>query len=313
MSRAPDQPDFTVPTLGPISKESRWEFRSTIENHGATPLLSGWATGVRRSGKFFPRGCRGFIETIQVYCEDSAVAGGTIYVYIAPVIGMGYTYATTIVVPAGGAPAWRDATFNIAWNYDSLFIWLYVTANIRYGYDAGQPPDNWASVNSGVSWTVGTPRLWARVLMRAETPGDVPISGTINTIEIPSSSITTQSAWVSIAAGVRVQLLQVEGAGEVIHIWLRPSHPVDVIFYLMPDGIELNFDTIMWIDLNYLNVRGHTTSTPKVSLTGFNVGAESYAQITLHIPFKRTFAIEARNRGIVGRNAAASLIARVIS
>lgn len=170
-----------------LTQAAYLERRSTLSNSGTYSGEYILGSDDCR-GKFFPRGARGFIYTIDAYCRDTAAAGGTITVYLSPYIGAGYIYSATITVPAGGARAWRSATFNKMWNYDALFIWVSASnINTRVQYDNGTPYDEFRSSDDGVTWTHYDLRPHLRAVMKAETVGDLPVSGTVNTIEIPTS------------------------------------------------------------------------------------------------------------------------------
>jgi hypothetical protein len=166
--------------LDVLTQGAYTERRSAIANNG---VASGYAakTGNDRSGKFFPRGCRGFLTTIYAYCKDAGAAGGTITVYVAPYIGAGAVASADVTVPPGSPAGWLAATFNRMWNYDSLFIWFKSsTADMQMAYDAGSPPDVWNSADAGVSWTFSLGRWHFSVSMFGETCGDVPVSGTVS-------------------------------------------------------------------------------------------------------------------------------------
>jgi hypothetical protein len=155
------------------------ERRSILSNNGADVTWDNWATGDNRRSKFFPRGCRGFIQSIDLWCRDPATGGGTIYVYVAPYPGVGAVYSGTITVPSAGAEAWRAWELAKFWNYDSMFIWWYITGSVEYGRDNDAPNDAIRSVDAGATWIVEQLRFWARVIMVGETCGDVPVSGTV--------------------------------------------------------------------------------------------------------------------------------------
>ena len=135
--------------LGPIEPASVLERRSLLWNHGVTPL---WRSevGSGRDSKFFTRGARGHIRNIEVYCRDAGAAGGNILVGISPFPGMGPLTSAYLIIPAGGGPAWRAASFVQMWNYDSLFITLLSSAAaMEFAYDAGRPLDSHTSANAG--------------------------------------------------------------------------------------------------------------------------------------------------------------------
>lgn len=174
------------------------ERRSTIANNGVTEGWGNCSGGVSR-GKFFSCGCRGFINTIDLYCKDNGAAGGTVTVYLSPYIGAGVVYSATVTIPAAGAAAWRSATFNKMWTNASLFIFVYgSTSDMVVGYDTGSPPDYFLSENSGATWTGGSYRYDFRAIMMGETCGDVPISGTVNNMEIPNIAGARQATQLTI-------------------------------------------------------------------------------------------------------------------
>jgi len=160
--------------------------RVLLSNNGVTPIMF-TAAATRRHGKFFPRGCRGFIRQIEIYCDNPDTADHVVTVYITPHPNMGALYSVALTVAAGATAAWRALTFRTFWGYDSLFIYAKRTdADYpRLAYDTGTPFDGYYSDN-GVTWIELNERYWFRVDSYALTVGDVPVSGTINTIAIPN-------------------------------------------------------------------------------------------------------------------------------
>ena len=263
--------------------------RSTLTNNGTT---AGWidADGVRRRGKFFPRGCRGFMRNVEVYCKDAGAAGGTITVYVAPTIGMGQVASRVITVSAGGAEMWRTAVFDMMWNYDSLFIWVYGSSDdMRVGYDEGTPHDAYRSDDSGVSWYYSEFRTWFRSYITGETCGDVPVSGTINTIEIPTQSQTKLYAINENLPLTETTLKEVFGAGytEYLLFWVGPktdSHKT--VFRIYCDG-----NLAFYWDFFTLNLYGCMASTPGISITLYGTDTACVALITIKFSFRRTLKI----------------------
>lgn len=219
-----------------LTQTAYLERRSTLSNNGET---ASWSveTGVNRGGKFFPRGCRGFINTIDVYCKDAGAAGGTITVYISPHPNMGYVASANVTVGAGASADWRSATFNRMWNYDSLFIFILCsTADMHYGYDTGTPYDNFSSSDSGATWTTADNRRWFRVVMKGETVGDIPVSGTINTVQIPAATTKNSAADVAVPDGTTTSIVTINGAGELVEAKLNMTTvvaPAAAVVYRM--------------------------------------------------------------------------------
>ena len=265
------------------------EDRRTLSNNGETAGW-GWATGDTRQAKFFPRGCRGFLATVPVYCKDAGAAGGTITVYISPHPSMGYIASADVTVPAEGSATWRSATFNRMWNYDSLFIFvLSSSVDIQYGLDTGSPYDGYNSTDAGVTWVAYDWRLWIRAVMKAMTVGDLPVSGTLNTITIPHASDTR--LYVSGTVGTATTSVKtIDGAGVVQQLLFRfdaadASHTSDILLYC--DGKLVFF----W-GINLLNTAGYTATTPCIQLLKYAENGFCSVQIDIKFEFQRHFEIK---------------------
>lgn len=292
-----DEPDWSRPVWGPASMTSRLERRTLIENNGVVTLWINKAFD-NRIGKFFPRGCRGWIDDVEVYCYDTGAAGGTITVYISPFIGCGVVQQANLVIPPGGAAAWRAAAFNLVWNYDALFIWAVCsTVALRIGYDTGTPYDSYDSANQGLDWVHQDRRMWARVIMKGETAGDVPVSGTLNTIPIPTRGTMAEAAGVEVNIATWQTLQDMLGAGKLCYLWFRVlpetnSHNVWVA--LFADDMT----TPAWYaPLTTLNSDGFTPSTPGVSLTTWAENQLCVLWVTLPIEFRHRLRLAARKGG----------------
>lgn len=253
MSVHPDQPDYSVPALGPISKESRLSWHSRLSNHGIpyteamrragigfvtedTKRLRepDWrkVTGDFREGKFFPRGCRGHISAIQVYCRNTILAADTITVYISPMPGMGPTYTATIAVIGGSLAAWRPAVFNRMWNYDSLFIFVTTENDLaEWGYDDGAPYDYYVWEPFTYLWRPLNYRLWIRVNFTGETAGDVPVSGTLNVVPLPNVMGVIETAEIELEPAETEDVFTINGSGVLTYLvlWITTLTPASVL------------------------------------------------------------------------------------
>lgn len=279
-----------------LVQEAFTERRSTISNNGET---ANWtdATGTNRKGKFFPRGMRGFINTIDVYCKDAGATGGTISVYISPQPSMGYLYTADITVPAGGGADWRSATFNKMWNYDSMFIWiLSSTSDMDFGYDSVEKPDGFISTDSAVIWTIDDNRYWLRVIMKGQTVGDVPISGTVNTIPIPSISDEHLYEAFDEIRYVETVMKTVHGAGKTEYLRFYTDAAVDS----HQTWWRVYCDGKCVFSENYKNFHdwyGYAADTPKLSLLKYAVDDECVLHLTLKFSFKRELKITVTAKG----------------
>ena len=172
---------------GQNSQDSILERRSLVWNDGepvAPALPPVVKTNTFYWGKFFPRGCRGKIDSLQIYCIRTGV--GVLHLQLSPHPNLGPLYE--VIITPGAAWGWATVDFNEMWNYDSLFIWIdWCPIDVSYGADAVQPYDTHYSLTGTRTWLPLDNRLYIRVVYTGETPGDVPVSGTINTIKIPST------------------------------------------------------------------------------------------------------------------------------
>lgn len=290
-----------------LTQTAYTERRSTLGNRGDTASWDN-VTGNNRRGKFFPRGCRGFLNYIGVYCRDAGAAGGTITVYISPHPGMGYVASANVTVPAGAAAGWRSATFNLMWNYDSLFIFLVgSSADIEWGYDTGTPYDAYNSTDAGASWGFLNRRFWFTAAMKGETVGDVPVSGTLNTVEIPSVASDSYSDSITVPTATETTVVEILGAGVVRRMAFEEDHST-MEFRIYIDGVMLNRKSILggiFFKGDSLNTRGYTVSTPQIQLLVYNANGTCDFVVNIPFEFKRSFKVTAYH------NTGANQIARL--
>jgi hypothetical protein len=214
-----------------LTQSAYTEIRRWITNEGttATDLTS---NNTNRRGKFFPRGCRGEIVYVMVYARNPDSSARLFTVYIAPKAGMGAVYSNSFIVPASSAFDWRFVPFYKFWNYDSLFIWVRCE-NDSYpilAYDTGSPNDSYNSTDE-ITWYEYAGRYWFRLSIIGQTIGDIPISGTVNTIEIPATSSKGEYNLTSIPA-YGEQVITIVGSGTLLHavFYFATSSPLNVIY-----------------------------------------------------------------------------------
>lgn len=270
------------------------EDRRTLSNNGATPQWSS-TVGNNYRGKFFTRGCMGFIESIEVYCRDKWTTGGTITVYISPNPSLGYVASATITVPIGGSPAWRSATFNRMWLSDKLFIFVVSShVDIEHGFDDEDTDkrDSYATADAGATWNTENVRRWFRVVMGGQSVVILPIGGTVNTIEIPSKSDARLYTTKVLDSNAEITLRTIEGAGHTEYLLLsnlavESSHFISLIVYTdSKEAFHMNFYSA--------NGSGFTPTTPKISLTQYGIDGVCYMLLTLKFEFKRQLKIVAQ-------------------
>lgn len=282
-----DQPDFCTPTLGPISKESRWEWNSTCYNDseitdGTVP--DNFLTGVAYKGKFFPRGCRGKIEQIELYCRRTGA--GTVTLAFSPQPCMGEV--GTVVITPSATWAWQSQVFRRFWNYDSLFIWIKaIGADVSYAYDEEAPQDAHTSDAAIALWQRELRRYFIRAVYNAETSGDVPVSGTINTIELPTNVAAGASGNVTVPNLTLTFLLALYGIGRLLrlHVYSN-SVSLTQYLYIYVDGVYID---------SFVNGLEHTVPLneypTKVLVDAANT--RTHWVVNIPYPFKRSIALYA--------------------
>ena len=312
-----DDMDWGPRTLGPRSYGSVRERRSTIWNDDG--ILDGTAPdtfyeAVECKGKFFPRGCRGMIEELQLYCIGDAADTVTLRYSPHPCLG---PFGEVTITPAA-AWAWQAFVIEAMWDYDSLFIWLHeIGDDVDWAYDAELPYDGhespccaiedeaacraagcfWDgdSCNPGGTWADWDARPFIRAVYTGETPGDVPVSGIINNIPIPSTSSILGVADEDLPDGVDTQIYALEGAGycdyiEFIVDAAANSHWTTVYIYC--DG-EL---AAAW-GFDVMSALGCVATTPTISLATYGANARCCFLIHKRFEFRRSLEIRALNAG----------------
>ena len=266
--------------------------RSTLSNNGET---ASWAscTGDNRKGKFFPRGCRGFLGIIEVYCRQTVAGDETITVYLSPHPSMGPVASATIDVPAFSSPDWRSAAFNRMWNYDSLFIFIVTSnANVGIGYDAASP-DHFFSTDAGATWTADpTNRYWFRAVMEGETVGDLPVAGTLNVIEIPNVAAARSARYLSVGPSSELFDTEQVGSGQTLIVIFEVLGDLDkdnLHPRIKCDGVEvLPNDTSM----NWWNEKFASVTSPGITIVKWNVTNHYYIiSVTINYPFKHSLKV----------------------
>jgi len=241
-------------------------------------------------GKFFPRGCRGFIHRIFWYAKNDSGSDQTITFGFAVKVGMGELFTVSTVLPNGSTLAWQSITVDKSWNYDSLFI--YMKRYIWNTSDGVTPYDRYVTSDGGVTWAPTNHRDYYQVEINAQTVGDVPVSGTVNNIEVPVSS--TAELYGNINANIYTEttVMTFNGAGKTEYISLMAaakteSHNVDWKVYC--DG-----RLVFWWSLVDLNDMGYTASTPAISLTKITTNGICVLHLTLKFGFKYELKVTAK-------------------
>lgn len=272
----------------------------TLSNNGASAFYSG-DLATRQHGKYFPRGCRGFISKVYVYAKDSN--GKAIPINLSVNIGTGLVKTVT-VTPGSDDADWYSADVNIMWNFDSMFIWSDRTASgATIGYDNLNPEteDAFFSDDDNVTWakdTGGARRIWFKIDLVAMTIGDLPVTGTMNTIPIPNDASSSDGAATPLTGGDITTIFTVNGSGTIslilLRLWVTLGQggnigTLNIIFHV--DGTD--YPVSLGNLLLYVNSAINTPTPITFSRITTTAGSEDY-RLSLKLPvgFKRIFILK---------------------
>lgn len=286
-------PDYHVAVFGPGVVPASLERRSTIQNDngvedGTAPPSS--HTEITYRGKFYPRGCRGMIEQIQIYCKRTG--SGTLVLRYSPHPVLGPLGSVTVT--PGSTWAWVDATVEKMWNYDSLFIWVYTcSADVSFGYDAVKPYDGHKGNDNGGSWEDNETRPFIRAVYTGETLGDMPISGVVNNIPLPHSSIEEEVDPAIITEDVLTTVVTIHGAGYVdllvMFVWGSADAGRTII------TINCDGEQAFSHQLSTLSGWGFNGGTQPICLPLYQADDNCIFMLTKKWEFKRLFEVQVKN------------------
>ena len=286
-----DLPDYLVDQLIKVLIRRDYVDRRDVLKNDENPITpnppSYSLTAVPYKGKFFPRGTRGLIESISVYCKRTIPA--TLKLSLAPFPGLG-PVATLTITPSLYW-GWASVNYREMWNYDSLFIWVSgIEVGVSYGYDTLGSPDAYSSGSEQKVWAAENRRYAIRIDGKGFTPGDIPVSGTINTIEIPVVSSGASQAWVTVPASESVSLITLRGAGQLEHVLFVSDYEGMYFLIFCDDGIAA------WFSWAHLNTYGITAATPELQkLTGPDPEGNYYTGCNTKLKWKRILEVMAYN------------------
>ena len=254
---------------------------------GPTAPPQNLAAGTYR-GKYYPRGCRGFLGTLAIYCIRTGA--GTVTLSYAPQPGIGAVGSVTITPTTGWN--WGAQVVKRFWNYDSLFVWISAcSADVSWGYEDIAVDESLESSDSGVTWLPGHFKLYARAAIQSATVGDLPVSGTVNNVPIPGTASLGTGAGVNVPGSSTATILTINGAGYCDLITYEISAAAasdDCKLKIECDGVEVfNVAPVT------LNAYGFGSSSPGISLGKFTTDGICALWITHRWEFRRSLVIKA--------------------
>jgi len=260
-------------------------------------------------GKVFPRGCRGWIDTVWYWIKNAnASADETCTVVLSTRPKGPKIYTQVISIPASN-DQWRFAAIRQYWQYDSLTVWIEgLGSNLSVGYDTTDPCDGFYSWDSGTTWTATYRRYFLGLHMYLSSVGDIPISGTITNIQLPNTvGSISHPANNAINGGTTYELLAtIYGAGELcgLNVYTQQNSGSTVTDAAQIIGIVVDGTTYEIKASDVVSVCRSTTtgSAAPFALHYILAASNIYAwAITQKIPFQTSLRIYARNNAAAGQ------------
>jgi len=144
-------------------------------------------------GKFFPRGARGFFNSLAIRARNTGGADVDMTFAFSPYPGGPEIMTVVITIPAGDdGTVSRWASIEEFWPYDGLFIYQKTanTAAVGLGYDSTGRIDGYGSTDL-VTWSI-YPGAWSRPYMSVDvrwgSEGDLPITGSVTAVIEPEKT-----------------------------------------------------------------------------------------------------------------------------
>jgi len=288
-----------------IKQESFTETRRTLENHGDT---ASYTDTVLCRGKFFPHGARGYISKIYVRCKNTDTADHqfTVYVSVAPKEAPLITKTVTVTADFDD---WLEIEINRFWNYDGIFIAvLNDDASLQVAYDVGTPYDAWGGSTDYYQLIPANLRYWIKVNVHGQTTGDIPVSGTVNTINIPNIGTGYDVGDTEIPGYSEYELVSIQGMGKLLWATVYSNYAYALV-RIYADGSKA-FEYAF----SGLHSHGFENANFGVQLIQYDTSTNKYRMIIgIPIPFKRELKIAVYNGQSTSIYASAKVIAEVIS
>jgi len=213
------------------------------------------------------------------------------------------------VTQSAGVEGWVSVAIRRFWNYDSLFIYNKdpYSTELQIGYwDTGEEDGFYMYATE--RWYVDWQRSAYRMKVSALSIGDIPVSGMVNSILVPSSSLESRSGSVLVPAGSPAMLLDFYGQGRSCFIGLWADY-ARMEFSILPDGQYIYFIPHQPLSpyniAVYLGDLGHGIG---IQLTRYDTTINQFGiMITAPFEFRYRFQIGATNPDTVDHNAAAAI------
>ena len=287
-----------------VKHDAYVEQRITLKNNASqyTDLINH-----KYIAKFFVHRARGHLHSVKVYVKNTDTANAqTISVAIAIRPNTNIMLSKTKTIDAG-FEGWVEVFFDKWWNYDTMFVVVLLPSEVQVAVDDGYPRDGWYSDATTYDFLNLPYRPWIQVLMYCSTIGDLPVSGTVNTIQLPNLAGAAGGTLTYVAPDSEQDLAYITAAGvaKYIRLYQDGGSPSDVRFRIVVDDNDLMSFTIA----DLIKYQSDVGVGEGIVVTRYDTTNNKYAvMITIPIDFQKRLEIYARNDGTSGVNCEAFVL-----
>jgi len=261
------------------------ENRRTLQNNATETSDFEGISPTAHCAKFYPRGCRGAITKIHIYARNAYSYEVTAQIGFSPFPTIAPYKTVNVTIPGNYGPDWLTADCLINWPFDSLFITVSAEVVASLGYDEYAPYDAYYSTDGGETWTPQNRRYWIKVDMYAQTVGDVPVSGTITTIPVRTSTTSIMQKMDVLEAGAQTNLITINEPGKNLALWMNGSHDKDLVW-----TVTLDSEKVWWpFRLDYFSFnhfRSFKLASPNPLMGLHDYTEDGFCGVYVAVPFE---------------------------
>ncbi|MHA1506342.1 MAG: hypothetical protein ACTSR0_04035 [Candidatus Asgardarchaeia archaeon] len=258
-------------------------------------VVYSWITWNDYHTVFFPHGCRGHLEKIRIYCRNTSSSAISVDFGLKITPQSPPIYTITLNLDANASEGWYEITVNKWWDYDSLAIeQLTQPAGFEKGNASGGSNNTFYSTDRITYIPIGW-RLMFRAVIHT-TVGDIPVSGTVNTINIPNTTSGSSASGADVPGGDTCTLLNLEGTGTLKYACFQTFFTGWYIrFYVDGKLIRGHLAETTIYPLGEYDLQETNPSLGVRVLKWDTTGNEYVIEWNIPINFKKSLRIEAYN------------------
>ncbi len=254
---------------------------------------------------YLHHGARGAIDNIQIYVKNTTGADQTVTVEVGIRQDLPPLFTLTTTVTASETDYVRKTlVFAQLWDYDSIAITVKSASGV---YIAGKTAWGHGGYKGG---TFQAPDYipYVKIVWSGKPAGYLPVSGTVNTIQIPNTSAAQEAVDIVVPAKSTKTAIKIEGTGRLKYVFAWMLNPNVFVRILVDDKLIENMNPE---SLNKLNVIKERTGW---RLLHYSASASEYGMdYILELPFRKSLEIRLYNAATSDQTVTVKAVYEVIS